>query len=205
MLSRVPQARHQIRTASLHIDWHRICMMAMTVTLLFCNPVFSKADDILASEYRIKAAFLYNFSRFTSWPDEVTSQTDDFRLCVLGIDPFGEAIDALSGKPVHNKTVSIHKLDSMATAGYCHMVFVSVSESGRLDEVLTQLQHESVLTISDIDSFTARGGIIQLKLVNGKIRFDINIDAARRAGLDISSKLLSLATIVRDEEGGKTP
>jgi len=165
--------------------------------LLLCAPAFTQADDQQVTEYRIKAAFLYNFSRFIEWPDE-TGESGQFTICVLGVDPFGTAIDNLAGKNVHGSTLDIRRLSTTAGMNDCRILYISKSESDRIGSILAPLQTRPVLTVSDTADFAEQGGIIRLKLVDKKVRFDINIDAAQRSGLNISSKLLSLATIVRD-------
>lgn len=193
--------RHAHR-ARLIADWLRHCAPIVLAALVACAPACSQADEQLATEYRIKAAFLYNFSRFVNWPEEI-QQPGRFTICVLGIDPFGDALDSLAGKAVHDSQLDILHLPGTAVAGECRIVFVSDSESDRIDSILAPLEGRAVLTVSDCAAFAEKGGMIRLKLVNNKVRFDINIDAAQRAGLNISSKLLSLATIVRDETPGE--
>lgn len=178
------------------------CMLL--AALLFCTPAFSMAEE-LASEYQVKAAFLYNFSRFTSWPEEAATGAAGFHICLAGSDPFGGALESLTGKMVRNRPLVIHRAGTATLTEDCQMVFVSNSEAGRIDELLAGLRHKPVLTVSDADDFTRQGGIIQLRLVDRKIRFEINVDAAERAGLNISSKLLSLATVVHDEKAGMAP
>lgn len=178
--------------------WLNHCTPIMLAALAACTPAFSQADEQLVTEHRIKAAFLYNFSRFIDWPEEL-QHPDRFTICVLGIDPFGDAIDSLAGKAVHNRKLDILRLPGRAVAGECRIVYISDSESDRIDSILAPLEDRPVLTVSDSTAFAEKGGMIRLKLVNNKVRFDINIDAAQRAGLNISSKLLSLATIVRDK------
>ncbi|MFV1972985.1 MAG: YfiR family protein [Thiohalobacterales bacterium] len=184
--------------ARLITGWHNFCASIALAALMTCTPAFSMADDQQVTEYRIKAAFLYNFTRFVNWPADI-AQPDRFTICILGADPFGEAIDSLAGKAINGKQMDILRLPGSHVPGECRVVYISNSESGHLDSILAPLGARPVLTVSDSPAFAEQGGIIRLKLVDMKVRFDINIDAARRAGLNISSKLLSLATIVRDE------
>jgi hypothetical protein len=188
--------------ARLITGWLNNCAPIVLTALMACTPVFSQADDQLVTEYRIKAAFLYNFSRFVEWPEEI-QQSDRFTVCVLGIDPFGDVIDSLAGKAVHDKQLVILRLTGRAVAGECRVVYISDSESGRINSILASLENRPVLTVSDSAAFAEKGGMIRLKLVDKKVRFDINNDAAQRAGLNISSKLLELATIVRNTKQGK--
>ncbi len=169
--------------------------------LLVCMPAFCMADDRQVTEYRIKAAFLYNVTRFVDWPAD-EAHPDRFTICVLGTVPFAEALDSLAGKAFNGHQLDIMQLTGPVVCGNCRVVFISDSESGRIDSILASLESHPVLTVSDSATFAEKGGIIRLKQSGMNVRFDINIDAARHAGLNISSKLLSLATIVRDEDPG---
>jgi len=181
------------------MHWMKTIIPALLTMALSASPALCKADDMAAPEYRIKAAFLYNFARFVSWPDSATGN-NGFSLCVLGTDPFGELVDSLAGKPVHNQELVIRRLHDLAPEENCQLVYISNENMIDLDTTLSLLKDQPVLTVSDMDDFITRGGIIRLRLVDKKVRFDINIDAANTAGLTISSKLLSLARFVRDPQ-----
>lgn len=169
---------------------------AALAALLLCAPVSSRAEATQSTEYRVKAAFMYNFSRFVQWPSAANEQTGDFTLCLLGEDPFGETLDSLAGKQVRDQVLAIKRLDNLASIDSCRLVFIG-HNSSTLDSILSRMDKKPILTVSDVDGFTDKGGIIQFRLVDNKVRFDINIDAARKAGLNISSKLLSLASNVQ--------
>ena len=161
--------------------------------LVLCCPVSVPASEHQQGEYQVKAAFLYNFARFTSWPEHSNSE---FRLCVLGDDPFSEALDALVGKTIHNEPLAIARLDHSSELNGCELVYISTSYTDKLDEVIAQLREQAILTVSDIDAFIDHGGIIGFRVIDNKIRFEINTSAAAMAGLSISSRLLSLASRV---------
>ena len=122
-----------------------------------------------------------------------------FRLCVIGQNPFDNLLDRLIGKSVHGSIMVVETHDSTDTVHDCQVLFISRSLEPRLDSIITAVDDLPILTVSDIASFTDAGGMIGLGIANNKIRFEINTDAAGRAGLSISSKLLSLATVVRME------
>lgn len=155
------------------------------------------AADQAVTEYQVKAAFLYNFSRFVNWPDPLDNT---FRLCVIGEDPFEGQLDGLIGKNIHDSILVVETHASTDTIQGCQVLFISGSLEQRLDRIFAAIEGQPVLTISDIASFTDVGGMIGLELANKKIRFEINIDVASQAGLSISSKLLSLAAVVRMEQ-----
>ncbi len=158
----------------------------------------AQAQAPAPTEYQVKAAFLYNFGKFVEWPPGTLADSS-FAICVLGDDPFGPALDqVIEGKSVHGKKLVAHRLGRIEEAGKCHVLFVSSSENGRLSQVLTSLRGRRVLTVGDTEGFAHRGGIINFRLVENKVRFEINLDAAERAGLTVSSQLLKLATVIRE-------
>jgi hypothetical protein len=159
-------------------------------------PAFNSLAGQPSTEYRIKAAFLYNFTSFVTWPEDPAGQTG-FTLCVFGNDPFGNLLDKLTGKSVKNTKLVVRRLESLALLDQCQLVFISEMSNEQLEAALTMLHTLPVLTVSDMRGFTKLGGIIEFRIIDNKVRFDININAAESAGLRISSKLLSLATRFR--------
>ena len=153
-------------------------------------------------EYLVKAAFLYNFAKFTVWPAKAfAAPSTPLRLCLLGKDPFQGALDSLAGKTVRKRKLEIHRLTKTSGLGKCHLLFVSASENKRLATILKILRGMPVLAIGDMPNFAHSGGIINLKTVRNKVRFEINVNAAKRAHLKFSSKLLRLAEIVPGRQG----
>jgi hypothetical protein len=167
---------------------------ALLLILLSLAPATGTADNASYTEHRIKTAFLYNFSRFVVWPNAALRDRTEFSLCTLGNTLFEEQLDTLTGKTVHSKTLVIKRFSKPEDILGCQLVFIG--ETDRFDETLWMLKEQPVLTVSDTPAFTEKGGMIQFKLVDNKVRFRINVDAARTAGLEISSKLLSLAISV---------
>jgi hypothetical protein len=148
-------------------------------------------------EYLLKAAFLYNFAKFTTWPIEAFSDPQtSLRLCILGEDPFGAAMESIEGKNIKNRPLVVIRIAQVADAERCHILFVSTSEEERLRAILGHLGERPILTISDIPNFARAGGTINLKTVEDRVRFDINVNAANAADLRISSKLLRLSNII---------
>jgi hypothetical protein len=159
-----------------------------------------QAETHRSREYLVKAAFLYNFAKFVEWPEGTFSdETSPLVLCILGDDPFGDSIDSIKGKTIMGRELRIKRLSDEEEIGSCHIVFVSESERGRLSYIIRKARRLNVLTVSDINGFAGRGGIIGFTKRENKVRFDINVEAAEGSKLKISSKLLKLATIVRDE------
>lgn len=150
------------------------------------------------SEYEVKAAYLYNFGKFVEWPAKIEEGDKTFVICLLGQDPFGPALDAtIAGETVRNKMVVAKRVSRVQEATACQILFVSSSEESRLKQILTALDRMSVLTVSDMAQFTDRGGMIQFVTQESHVHFEINLPAAERAGLAVSSELLKVATGVR--------
>jgi hypothetical protein len=149
------------------------------------------------TEYQIKAAFLFNFAKFVQWPPAaLAGATSPIVIGILGENPFHDDL----ARTIRNKTIDDHplvikELRSPAEATNCHILFISTSEKRRLPEILKGLEGSSVLTVGEMDHFTESGGMINFVLKGNKVRFQINHDAATRAGLKISSKLMSLALL----------
>ena len=171
--------------------------MLIAILVLF-GPELSRAQDSSASEYQLKAAFLFSFAKFIDWPSSAfASPQSPFSICILGTDPFGSTIDdTLRGKAVGEHPVVIERAKEPGDVRHCQIVFVSSSEKLRLPDVLTSLQGANVLIVGEADRFADSGGTIQLMIEQKHVRFAINTDAAETSGLRISSKLLALAKIV---------
>lgn len=151
-------------------------------------------------EYSVKAAFVYNFARFTEWPEGAFEDAaSPLRLCVIGQDPFGGALDLIAGKTVGSRELLISYPIWADEARYCHILFVSESDQRHLPEIVRHLNGSPVLIIGDTPEITRSGGIIALENVENRVRFRVNLDAAQRLGLRLSSRILDLATSVHSE------
>jgi len=153
-----------------------------------------------AQEYRVKAAFLLNFARFVEWPpQEFKNATDPIAICVVGQNPFGSALEeAVTGKRVEGRTFLVRQLSSGQPVTGCQLLFVSASERNRLRAILGEIKIDGVLTVGDTDTFASEGGMINFKIEAGRVRLQVNVEAAEGAKLRISSTLLSLAQIVKN-------
>lgn len=167
---------------------------------IFCTASVVRSQTTESGEYQLKAAFLFNFAKFVQWPaNSFASPQSEFGICLLGDDPFGRSIDeVLHGKTIGEHPVMISRRKTPAEMTHCQIVFVSASEKNRLPEVLAALKGTSTLAVGETEGFAASGGTIQFTLEEQRVRFIINVDAAERANLQISSKLLALAKLVRD-------
>jgi hypothetical protein len=148
------------------------------------------------TEYQIKAAFIYNFARFVEWPPEAFANPHSPMIIgVLGENVFGDSLEqSINGKVINGHPLQFEAFDSEAEVTNCQVLFISASEKNRLSKILAQLQGRSILTVGEkADDFISDGGMIYLLIVEDKVRFEINNEAAKKSGLIISSKLLRLA------------
>jgi hypothetical protein len=180
----------QVGPASIQGGWSKLAV------LLFL-PIFAlQAAGQRASEYQLKAAFVYNFTKFIDWPGEsVRSLT--FQICVLGQNPFGSELTQLTdGKVIEGHPVQVLIVTNYHLARSCQVVFISASENAHMKEILSALRGRSVLTVGDSQGFVDAGGMIELLVEDERMRFEVNLHAANEARLKISAKLLSLAKAV---------
>lgn len=147
---------------------------------------------------RIKAAFLYNFAKFTEWPEEAfPSSNAPIKLCAFGTKGLHSALRTMQGKKIQNRLLTSRHPASAEEFGECHLLFFGAAVEPQLKKILEDMNHKPILTVSELPSFTRLGGIIRLKTVKGKFRIEINQTAAQQVGLRFSSKLLRLSNVVR--------
>lgn len=153
------------------------------------------------SEYEVKAAFVYNFVKFVEFPSRAFTNGDSpMVIGVIGNNSFGDKIEQFAkGKTVNGRSLVVKRFGRVQDiATTCHVLFISSSEIGNLSRIMDRLKGSSVLTVGETDGFTRRGGIIGFVVDNDKIGFEVNLGAARRANLKISSKLLQLAKAINN-------
>jgi hypothetical protein len=172
-------------------------LLAVGIASVLLGPSCLHAQRSSPSEYEVKAAYLYDFGKFVAWPAKVAA-SDDFPICVLGQDPFGPTFDAtIAGETINGKKVVVNRITKPQDALSCRILFISASEESQLKEILATIDKTSVLTVSDISQFTRRGGMIQFVTDANRVRFEVNVTTAERAGLTLSSQLLKVAINVR--------
>jgi len=148
-------------------------------------------------EYQLKAAFLVNFARFITWPEQSFSpDRQDLTICVAGKNPFGNALRAVEAKKINGRTIKITAVDSLQKLPQCNMLYVSKSEEYKLDH-LTALGQQPVVTVSDITGFIDTGGSIEFVMKEDRLSFSINHSALKQRGIQASAAMLDLAASVR--------
>ena len=173
---------------------YRLITLALTA--------YSMAGSLRAQspdEYHVKAAFLYNFAKFIDWPPNAASNaTDSFTICVLGRDPFGHALDdVVSGKSIDGHPFLVRRLPDRRQVGGCRILFVNAPERGQFSANFTESRQPGVLTVTDSSGTIAEGAVIVFTIDQGRVRFEINLTAAEKENLKVSSRLLSLAAAVK--------
>jgi hypothetical protein len=187
----------------------RPCRIGLCAVLLAANLCFAgslSAQQSRPQEYEVKAVYLYNFGRFVQWPAASPAVTadDSFTICVLGRDPFGPVLDTtLAGEAIDGRKLVAKRITNTRDATHCRIIFISSSEAPRIKEILNSLEKSSALTVSEMPDFINSGGMIQFVLKDNKVRFAVNLIAAEKAGLTISSQLLKVATDIKRQLPGE--
>jgi YfiR/HmsC-like len=150
-------------------------------------------------ENNMKAAILYNLAKFVEWPSSTfRNPTDPIVACVLGDTSFGRSLDReLNGKLLDDRKFVIRHVSEIRQASGCQILMFATSERKGWRSVLSELPAVGLLTVGEADGFASDGGVVNLRVESGKVRIQINVEAAKSEGLQISSRLLSLAQIVK--------
>jgi hypothetical protein len=168
-------------------------LISAIVGSVFSAPTQGEARD----EYQVKAAFLYNFARFVEWPAEAfTGPADPIVTCILGKDPFGRWLkEAINGRSIEGRPLTLRHIAGAAEAASCQILFVGSSEPKRVWAALAGVRR--VLTVGECGDASEGGAIVNFVIEDGKVRFEINTEAAELGKMRISSRLLSLARLTR--------
>ena len=172
----------------------RFLVAASTGLALATLPAFAAEPTESA---QVKAAFVFNFFKFVEWPEQARSPTPrSLRLCVIGKRPLDGNLDLLAGRQVGARMIDIIDNPSPASSSPCHIAYIADPDSNFLKNLQRMAPPPPTLTVSDQRGFIDEGGMIELRIIDGKVRFDINLLVARSANLQLSSHLLQLAVKV---------
>src|SRR5689334_12052726 len=178
-----------------------ILIVALSVSLSWAPESIAQASDASeSSEYLIKAGFIYNFAKFVEWPANAFAQPDSpIVIGVLGTDPFGNTLDRIvEDKKVGTRGFIVRRYKwnkDLKELKECKILFVSASERAHIDEIVDSVKGLPILTVGETPGFAERGGVIRFTLEDNRVRFEVNVEAAHQADLNISSRLLTLAKI----------
>lgn len=183
------------RAAPFH-GTHTASPRAVVVTCLLALCLLGLAPRAAAqieSEYRVKAGFLLNFAVFTEWPERGDAP---LTICVYGEDPFGPVLDELAARGAGGRRFDVRRTFSVDTLARCQLVFITRTMMNTLGRVLDTVASAPVLTVADSPGALQRGVMLNMDTGQSRITFSANLGVARRQGLKISARLLSLATEV---------
>jgi hypothetical protein len=158
------------------------------------------APSPTSPEYMIKAAYLLNFARLIEWPgDAFATRSSPITIGVLGSDPFGQGLDlTVEGKKISNRQILVKRLQWGQDLRQCQIVFISAADSSRIGELASRVGGLPVLIVSEGTDLAKRGATINFSIEDDRVRFEVNVEAAKRARLNISSQVLRVARIVKD-------
>lgn len=200
----------QARTAALPraARTRRHCARGIAAALLFVIAVFAASGlpinaQSKVDEYKLKAAFVYHFAEMTDWPAEAFADNGkEITVCTLGTDPFeGQLESTLAGKAIGSRSLRVRHAKQTPEARGCQIVFLGSGDMKKMGELIAQIGSAPVMTIGEADGFLQQGGMFSFCQEGNKIRFEINVVPAERAGLKISSRLLLLAKNVMGSHG----
>src|SRR5277367_5860694 len=165
------------------VVWSRAVVL-LALAAMLALPAALHAQSAKQREYEIKAAYLYNFIRYIDWPpDTLPPAGGKIVIGIVGDNPFGAAIDPLNGKQIKGCTLAVKQIVDTKVLEECQILFICASEKLRLQEIFGELKESKALTVGEIDGFASKGGIINFIYERNRVRFEINPDTAKRAGL----------------------
>ena len=175
----------------------------LTLAVSFCAARL--LAQTVAKEYRIKAAYLFNFSQYVEWPPEAFKDANEpLTYCTIGDDPFQGMLDeSLNAKFAGRRPLRVQHLRPSENFQGCQILFIGTNEKKRTAEVVEALRQSPVLVVGESSHFIQQGGTIGFLSENNTVRFEVNLDAAQRARLNVSATLLSVAETVINTAGGK--
>jgi len=173
-------------------------MLKILLTALICGGLLSPTAQAQEQEASIKAAFIFNFIKFTDWPLARLESSPVLQVCVLSVrEPLRTALDALNGKTALKREIRLRTLESIDAVNPCHVLVLGEVPVQRTAPLQRLAQAQSILTIGETVGFIDEGGMIGLLVLDNKVRFEINLETVRNAGLNLSAQLLRLALRVK--------
>lgn len=174
-------------------------MTAATVILRLACALALSGEMQMTTAPALKAAFLYNFAKFATWPAESLAPGQPLALCVLDDDAVAEALKlTIKGQSVDGHALSVQVVTKTSPIHWCHLLYAGDLDANELPRLPQYAADAGLLTVGSHHQFAEQGGVAQLILHNDRMRFAINVAAAQRAQVTLSSRMLSLATIVKD-------
>jgi hypothetical protein len=179
------------RDVHFFFDWLCWLVLVLTVCFVSAKPAQTQSQP---DEYRIKAAFLFHFAQLIDWPSEALKTNDNsLLLCTFGDDSFQGELDSVEGKTIASRVLHVRHFNRNEDVAGCQLLFVGRNETHRFGALLAGLHGAPVVTVGETTNFVDQGGVLGFCINTNKVRFEVNLDAAERAKVKISSRLLLLA------------
>lgn len=189
ILARLPYVPEQMKRITLS-------SIFIGLVLLFAQQVIADDADV---EYKVKAGYLYNFTKFITWPEDSSAT---FNVCIVGEDPFGDLIDPIEQRSAFGRPIKLFRFTSFEKDQRCHILFISnsIKDNRLLKGMLVVQDVDKSLTVGESKNFVTHGGMIGFVFREGKIKLQINLKVLQLSGLKISAKLLEVADLVERDD-----
>jgi YfiR/HmsC-like len=180
-----------------HLIAIRCVVVAVVTAVVPTQPGAAQSRSLAATD--LKAAYLFNFARFAEWPPEAVPAATALTLCIVNDEAVADAVDlTVKGRNVDDHGLIVRRLKAGAPLPTCHVLYLAGVDLKRSLGLIETIKDAVVLTVSDTSHFAERGGMVELFVESGHMRFAVNTDALQRGRIRLSSRLLQLAKIVRD-------
>lgn len=172
-------------------------LIALSLMLFVVNETLAQKQS---AEYRFKAVYLFNFLQFIEWPPNTFSDpAAPLVIGIIGLDPFGDLLDqTVRGELINGHPIVVHRFTRPEDVRGCHLLFIPRSERARITSILSKIDTNTIVTVSEVNGFAEQGGDINFYVEDGKLRFEVNEQAIRNSSIKMSSRLLKLARIVKE-------
>jgi hypothetical protein len=172
----------------------------LLIAFLLLPAIVAFAQSVFGPEYEVKLGFIYNFANFVIWPNEsLEGSSGMLVLCFASDDPSSEVLFKLNDKSIRGLTIRVEKYKDDSSIERCQIFFFDTRDKDFIRRKLDIAKGRGILTIGEVDDFAKMGGVINFFIDTNRLRFQVNIDAAQREGLKLSSQLLQSAEIIREE------
>lgn len=183
--------------------WTRLRGAVACAALVAVAALSAGRASAAADEYALKAAFLYNFTRFVEWPTTAYGDADDpFRICVFGTDPFGARLDALTRRRVGERAIEIARPSTAAELPRCQIAYLGAGTTDAVEAAARGSAAPTTLTVASDADFARDGGMVALVTAEGRVRLHVNLASIRRSPLRVSAKLLEVSEVRHGGSGG---
>lgn len=187
------------RNRSIPPRYYRRVLQLLICWLILC-PTSSKADFLVGPEYEVKMGFIFNFANFVTWPDEAfDSSGESLLFCFASDHPAANVLFQLNDQSIQGRRLEVRKIESEIGSEKCHILFFGTDSKSFIRSGLTAIRGQHILTIGEIDGFAQMGGVINFFDQTNKLRFEVNIDAAKRENLKFSAQILQSAQRIVNE------